>query len=196
MDELQIVADQIGFDFDGVIADIGEAFQRIADDEHNYLVNLDDITSFQVETCTDIPERVVSRIFEDILNDSLTTKLQPLPGALEVLSEISNISRIRIITARSLDEPVIDWLEHHLPAEVCRQIDLIAMHDHDQKVRFIKEHNLRFFVDDRAETCAQVAAANLHPLLYRQPWNSRWHDFTVVNNWQQIGDYIMRNEAL
>lgn len=196
MDKLQITPEQIGFDFDGVIADIGEAFKRLADDEHNYLIDLDDITSFQVESCTHIPEDIVSRIFNDILQDSLTTRLRPIPGALEVISELSELSRVKIITARSQDRPVIDWLDNYLPVEVCRRIDVVAMHDHDQKVKFIKEHDLSFFVDDRAETCAQVAEADLHPLLYRQPWNSDWHDFTVVDNWQQIADYIMKSETL
>lgn len=196
MDKLQITPEQIGFDFDGVIADIGEAFKRLADDEHNYLIDLDDITSFQVESCTHIPEDIVSRIFNDILQDSLTTRLRPIPGALEVISELSELSRVKIITARSQDQPVIDWLDNYLPVEVCRRIDVVAMHDHDQKVKFIKEHDLSFFVDDRAETCAQVAEADLHPLLYRQPWNSDWHDFTVVDNWQQIADYIMKSETL
>ena len=196
MNNLQIAPEQIGFDFDGVIADIGEAFLRLAGDEHDYLVNLDEITSFQVETCTHIPEHIVAKIFDDILKDSLTTKLLPIPGSLEVISELCNSSRVRIITARSHDQPVIDWLANYLPPEVCRRIDLIAMHDHDQKVRYIKEHDLTFFVDDRAETCAQVAQANLHPLLYRQPWNSSWDDFTVVDNWQQIAGFVLNREIL
>lgn len=196
MNNLQIAPDQIGFDFDGVIADIGEAFQRLAGDEHDYLVNLEEITSFQVETCTHIPEHVVAKIFDDILKDSLTTRLLPISGSLEVISKLSNNSRVRIITARSHDQPVIDWLDNYLPAEVCRKIDLIAMHDHDQKVRYIKEHDLTFFVDDRAETCAQVAQANLHPLLYRQPWNGGWNDFTVVDNWQQIAGFILNRETI
>ena len=190
MKSLEILPEQIGFDFDGVIADIGEAFLRMACDEHQYRVNLGDITSFQVETCTNIPEEVVRKIFDDILEDSLATGLQPIPGALEVLAELALQSRVRIITARTQDQPVIDWLDNHLPANACAQIDVIAMHDHDQKVRFIQEHNLQFFVDDRAETCAQVAKARLHPLLFRQPWNSNWNDFTTVENWQQIADFL------
>lgn len=192
MECLEISPQHIGFDFDGVIADIGEAFLRLAADEHKYTINLGDITSFQVETCTNIPEAVVHQIFDDILEDSLATGLQPIPGALEVLVELAMYSRVKIITARNQDQPVIDWLDSHLPINACAKIDVIAMHDHDQKVRFIQEHNLQFFVDDRAETCAQVAQANLHPLLYRQPWNSGWNDFTTVENWQQIADFILK----
>jgi uncharacterized HAD superfamily protein len=192
--QLEILPQQIGFDFDGVIADIGEAFQRMASDEHQYVVDLNDITSFQVETCTNIPEMVVRQIFEDILEDSLATGLQPIPGALEVIEELTKLTRVKIITARSQDQPVIDWLDKHLPENACLNVDVIAMHDHDRKVSFIQEHNLQFFVDDRAETCAQVAQANLHPVLFRQPWNSGWDDFTTVENWQQIAAYIMQSK--
>ena len=54
MKSLEILPQQIGFDFDGVIADIGEAFLRMANDEYQYAIDLHDITSFQVETCTNI----------------------------------------------------------------------------------------------------------------------------------------------
>jgi uncharacterized HAD superfamily protein len=192
MKQLEILPQQIGFDFDGVIADIGEAFQRMANDEHQYTVDLNDITSFQVETCTDIPEVVVRQIFDDILEDSLATGLQPIPGALEVITKLAKVTRVKIITARSQDQPVIDWLDKYLSANACLSVDVIAMHDHDHKVRFIQEHNLQFFVDDRAETCAQVAQANLHPVLFRQPWNSSWNNFTTVENWQQIAAYILQ----
>ena len=196
MKSLEILPQEIGFDFDGVIADIGEAFLRMACDEHQYRINLDDITSFQVETCTNIPESVVHQIFADILEDSLATGLLPIPGALEVLTELAQQSRVRIITARALDQPVIDWFDNHLSQEICSQIDVIAMHDHDQKVRYIQEHNLQFFVDDRAETCAQIAQANLHPILFRQPWNSTWNDFTIVDDWQQLSGYISQPQKV
>lgn len=195
MKSLEILPEQIGFDFDGVIADIGEAFQRMANDEHQYTIDLNDITSFQVETCTNIPEVVVRQIFENILEDSLATGLRPIPGALEVITELAMHSRVRIITARSQDRPVIDWLDKHLSSSACLNIDVIAMHDHDMKVQYIQEHNIHFFVDDRAETCEQIAKACLHPLLFRQPWNSSWNDFTVVDSWQQIADYISHPKA-
>jgi hypothetical protein len=186
-----IPPEKIGFDFDGVIADIGEAFIRLACDDHNYCsLNLQEITDFHVEKCTDIPEFVVNRIFSDILEDSLAAGLIPLPGVLEVLQSISHSSTITIITARSAELPVADWFDHYLPSETCRKINIIAMHDHDQKVRYIEQENLDFFIDDRAETCAHIAKANLQPILFRQPWNSRWHDFTTVSSWQEIAGLI------
>lgn len=191
MNLTKIKANKIGFDFDGVIADIGEAFLRLACQDHNYCsLKLEDITSFHVETCTEVPEAVVRNIFDDILADSLATQLQPLPGALEVLENLAARATVTIITARSFDGPVADWLAHYLPADVCDRIDLIAMHDHDRKVEYIRSRNLSHFIDDRAETCAQVAAAKLTPLLFRQPWNSAWHDFVTVSDWHHIAELI------
>ena len=192
MKPLEIPPEKIGFDFDGVIADIGEAFLRLVAEEYNYTIKLDEITSFQVETCTNVPEKIVHRIFADILEDSLATGLIPIPGALEVIDGLCEQSRLKIITARSLDQPVMNWLEHYLSPQVCGKIDVIAMEDHDRKVQYIKEHDLHFFVDDRAETCVQVASANLHPLLFRQPWNRSWNNFTTVDNWQQLADHLSK----
>lgn len=186
-----ITPDTIGFDFDGVIADIGEAFLRLACEKHGYCsCSLEEITSFQVETCIDIPEKVVRTIFDDILADSLATGLRPLPGAVEILERLGRHSPLIIITARSLAEPVADWLDHHLSEELCRSIDLVAMHDHDRKVEFIRQRKLHYFVDDRAETCAQIEEARLSPLLFRQPWNSSWTNFTTVDDWRHLARLI------
>jgi len=187
-----IKPDQVGFDFDGVIADIGEAFLRLARQNHNYMISLEEITNFHVEKCVPIPESVVQEIFSDILKDSLAAELQPISGALEVISDLASRARVTIITARNIERPVIDWLEHYLPREVCSKIDLIAMEDHDRKVEYIQQRELRYFVDDRAETCALIAAADLHPLLYRQPWNSSWKEFVSVDDWRHISELIAK----
>ncbi len=182
-----IAPEKIGFDFDGVIADIGEAFLRIACEEYDYCsFSLEDITSFKVESCTKIPEGIVDKIFKDILADSLATGLQPINGALDVISKLTSRSEVTIITARSLAEPVTDWFANFLPDVICDNINVIAMCDHDQKVRFIEQHNLQYFIDDRAETCAQIAEAGYIPILFRQPWNEQWDRFTTVSNWEQI----------
>lgn len=61
---------EIGFDFDGVIADTGEAFIRLACEEFAYCsYSLDDITSFQVQECLSIPSEQVEQIFSSILKD-------------------------------------------------------------------------------------------------------------------------------
>ena len=82
---MKIQSQEIGFDLDGVIADTAEAFIRLACEEHAFCsFTLEDITSFQVEDCLDIPNPVVETIFDAIIRNSLTTGLQPMQGAVEV----------------------------------------------------------------------------------------------------------------
>jgi len=178
---------EIGFDFDGVIADTAEAFIRLACDEHAFCsFTLEDITSFQVEDCLDIPLPVVEEIFDAILRDSISTGLQPMTGAVEVITAMTASAPVTIITARPLQQPVREWLERFFPAAACTNIRLVAMGRHDDKARYIHEHQLRYFVDDRAETCLQLADAAITPFVFSQPWNHGKHTLHSVDNWQEI----------
>jgi uncharacterized protein len=183
----KIAPGEIGFDFDGVIADIAEAFLRIACEEHNYCsYTLEDITSFQVEECLDMPFPLVEGIFNDILADSLATGLKPMPGMIEVINELADLAPITIITARPQPQPVADWLDNFFPAQTCRKINLIAMGDHDGKISYIRDEGLRYFVDDRTRTCRLLHDADITPLVFSQPWNRNKHTFHTVESWQEI----------
>jgi uncharacterized protein len=183
----KIVPGEIGFDFDGVIADIAEAFLRIACEEHGYCAfTPDDITSFQVEQCLNMPFSLVEGIFNDILEDSLATGLRPMPGMIDVVNELAGLAPVTIITARPQRQPVADWLDNFFPASTFRKINLIAMGDHDGKLSYIRDEGLRYFVDDRTQTCRLLHDADITPLVFSQPWNRNKHTFQTVENWQEI----------
>lgn len=184
---MKIPPHQIGFDLDGVIADTAATFIRLACEEHEYCsFTLEDITNFHVEECLDIPIPLVEKIFTDILQDSLGTGLKPMPGAVDVLTELATSSPVTIITARPLLQPARDWLDSIFPGDIRKAITLIAMGDHNDKVRYIHEQGLRYFVDDRAETCRQLAENSITPLVFTHPWNRYRHDLQTVANWQEI----------
>jgi hypothetical protein len=73
---------------------------------------------------------VVESIFLAILRDSVGTGLQPMPGAVEVLGELSGRAPVTIITARPEAEPVHRWLEEMFPAGVRQRLRVVAMGDH------------------------------------------------------------------
>ncbi len=184
---MKIQPESIGFDFDGVIADIGEAFIRLACTDHGYCsIKLEDIKSFQVEHCIDIPTATVETIFNDILADSLATGLKPLPGAIETLARLSDHSDVIIITARPQIQPVIDWFDHYCLPEDREKIKLIATGDHDNKEGYIRTCGLTHFIDDRTLTCLQLAEAGLKPIVFSQPWNLDQHNLPSVSNWQEL----------
>ena len=188
---MNIQSNEIGFDLDGVIADTAEAFIRLACETFDYCsFRLEDITSFQVEDCLNIPTDKVEQIFYAILKDSLGTGLKPMSGVVPVITAMADQAPVTIITARPLERPVSDWLDHFFPSKTCKQINLVAMGDHDNKTRYIKEHNLKYFVDDRVETCLQLAATEITPIVYRQPWNHDKHWLKSVSNWQEIHNLL------
>ena len=189
---LTIPPDQIGFDFDGVIADIGETFIRLACREHGYCsLDVNNIKTFQVEECLDIPLEVVVRIFEDILQDSINTGLKPIAGAIETLTRLSSRGSVTIITARPEIDPVRKWLDHYCGLETSEKITLVTSGDHDDKERYIRQHNLSYFVDDRAHTCVQLSEAGLTPVVFSQPWNQNGHNLQSVENWTEVQDLIL-----
>jgi uncharacterized protein len=183
----KIAPGEIGFDFDGVIADIAEAFLRVACEKYNYCsFTAEDITSFQVEECLDMPLPLVEEIFNEILMDSLATGLKPMPGMIHVINELAGLAPVTIITARPQPRPVADWLDNFFPARTCRKINLIAMGDHDGKTSYIREEGLKYFVDDRTQTCRLLQDAEITPLVFSQPWNRNKHTFHSVESWQEI----------
>ena len=186
-----ITADTIGFDLDGVIADTAESFLRLACSRYGYCsFTREDITNFELENCIPIPIDLVGQIFTEILTDSLATELKPMKGAVETLSLLAEKSTVTIITARPLLPPVLDWIDVFFPARTRDAMKVIATGDHNDKVRHIHDHGLKYFVDDRAETCMQLASAGITPLVFSQPWNQNRHNLQTVENWADIQNLI------
>ena len=183
----KIVPAEIGFDFDGVIADTVEAFIRIACEQYAHCdIRPEDITHFSVEQCLAMDAGIAESIFLQILRDSVGTGLQPMPGAVEVLSELTGQAMVTIITARSEADPVHHWLQTVFTAPVCRRIRVVAMGDHDDKARYIRMSGLSTFVDDRAETCLQLRQQGIHSIVFSQPWNRNRHTLAAVQSWEEI----------
>ncbi len=191
-----IPANKIGFDFDGVIADTAEVFIRLACEEYGYCSFLkEDITSFDLEGCLDLPTSHIEKIFTDILLDSVTVGLRPMEGAVDTLSHICRNNTVTIITARPAQQPVFDWLELYFTPQNCQKIRVVATGDHNDKVRYIHEHGLKFFIDDRAETCLQLAREEITPIVFAQPWNKHRHTFHTVHDWSDIRNLISKEKS-
>ena len=179
---------RLGFDFDGVIADTAEAFLRLACEKyHRCDIRLEDITCFAVERCLDMDAEIIHSIFMEILLDSVGTGLRPMPGAVEVLGELTEVAPVAVVTARPDPEPVRAWMRTVLPPSTLPRIRIVAMGAHDDKPRHILKHGLTHFIDDRAETCLQLASAGIRPIVFSQPWNrDHRHGLATVSNWREI----------
>jgi uncharacterized HAD superfamily protein len=177
----------IGFDIDGVVADTGGAFLRIADEEYGIKsINLADITSFEVINCLDMDQKIVEEIFTRLLADPLSAGLQPMENAIPVLHRFAEKAPLTFVTARPEEKPISLWLKHYLRPAAFAKIRLVAMGAHDNKTSYIKDLGLKYFVDDRLQTCRMLALEGITPLVYNQPWNQDDHDLPTVSSWQAI----------
>lgn len=184
---MPIPISEIGFDFDGVIADTAEAFIRLACTEYGYCsFAREHITNFDLESCLAIPRPLVEKIFTDILTDSIATELMPMSGAIESLERFARTGTLTIITARPIKQPVFDWLERFFSKPARENIRVVATGDHNDKVRHIHDHGLKYFIDDRAETCIQLARESITPFVFNQPWNRNRHELQTVADWGEI----------
>lgn len=184
---------ELGFDFDGVIADTAESFLRLACVDYGLCgFTLEDITHFDLEQCLALDSSITKAIFDKILTDSVGTGLQALPGAINVLRQLAaRKAKVTVITARSLTDPVMDWFAFMLPSWALPAIHVIAMGEHDAKAGYILEQGLRYFIDDRPETCVQLQGAGIQPIIFHQPWNRQaCSGLPLVNSWQEIDELL------
>lgn len=183
----KIAPELLGFDFDGVVADTAETFIRLACEEYGYCsFTIEDITDFDVERCLDMEPDKIRAIFSRILVDSVETGLKPMAGAVEVIGELTEHAPVTIVTARPYPEPVLAWLRTVFPTSTRQHIRTVAMGEHDGKPYFVRREGLRYFIDDRPETCLQLAEAGIMPLVFSQPWNRNRHNLQTVSCWQEI----------
>lgn len=179
----------IGFDIDGVVADTMEAFIRMARDDYDKDIRPDEITDFMVEQCLDLDPRVIEEIFSRLMDDPVGEKMLPMKGAVETIRDLAGLAPVIFITARPRFSPIADWLHLHLGDETFNRCHLVASGDHDNKAEHIRAQGLKFFVDDRARTCRDLAAeTGITPIVYEQPWNHKRHRLLTVRNWQAIRD--------
>ncbi len=177
---------QIGFDIDCVVADTMEAFIRLAGNEHNISIVPEQITDFTVENCLAIDPAIIDAIFLRLLDDPLKNELRPMKNAVPVLKKFAHHAPLTFVTARPDRTPIFDWLEALLGPQIMAEARLVAMGDHNGKVDHIKELGISYFIDDRFETCEDIAAHGISAIVYNQPWNEKRHQLPTVKSWAEI----------
>ena len=177
----------IGFDIDGVVVDTMEAFIRIARTEYDVRVLPEEITEFQVGDCLDLDAAVVEEIFRRLQEEPDRCELRLMADAKPVLAAFARRGPLTFITARPAGNPIASWLRKELGPTLYRRVRLVACGEHDGKVGHIREMGLSFFVDDRAQTCLQLAEEEgIQPIVFRQPWNAGKHALPEVDSWRAI----------
>jgi len=183
--------ESLAFDVDGVFADIMSLFIDIARDEYDINgIRYNDFTCFALEDCLDIDPEIIREIINRILEGSYSTTLKPVDGAPEVLARLGRVyGPILFVTARPYLGPIYDWMQTVLPLEPAL-IEVIATGSFEGKTEVLLHRRISYFVEDRLETCFDLKAAGVTPVLFKQPWNRKRHPFIEVRSWRELESLI------
>lgn len=181
----------LAFDIDGVIADTMHLFLDILGDHYDvHTVQYEDITCYRLDHCLDLDETVLEGAVARILDGRYRAALEPVPGAGPVLRRIGEATgRILMVTARPEPGPMEDWMKRLLDGQHSRA-RIVATGSYEAKTDVLLENGVRWFVEDRLETCHLLKAAGIEPVLFRQPWNREPNGFLQVSSWQELEQRI------
>ena len=191
----RILPRELAFDIDGVFADTFRVFVETARKDYGVRIDYEDITEYEFLSVIDMEEDIASEIIGRILSDPIRMGIEPLRGSVEVLSKLAATGPILFVTARPEKEAISAWVRLQLPGADSGSIRVEATATHLQKLPVLLSHGIRYFVEDRLDTCYLIEEASLVPIVFEQPWNRKAHPFCRVKDWSELGALIDWGEA-
>lgn len=181
-----ILPSELAFDIDGVLADTFRVFVETARKKYNVPVAYEDVTEYDFTKVIDIDLEIARGIIQRILDDPIEMGIRPIEGAVKVLRLLASEGPILLVTARPGRRAIHDWVIRHLQGVDTHLIQLEATGTHEEKIPILLEHGIRYFVEDRLDTCYLLAKAQVTPIVFEQPWNRKPHPFLRVRSWAEI----------
>lgn len=188
----------LAFDIDGVVANTMALFVRLAHERYGLThISKQDMLSYNLSECLDMEKHILEDLIRLILDEEHTLQIPPVPGAPEVLTELAETTPLRFVTARIESESITKWLFTILPGVPDERITVIASGSPDAKIDILTGLQVRYFVEDRIETCRHLKEAGIEPLLFDQPWNrnEQAHNFARVRNWTQLKEWVLPSDT-
>ncbi len=189
---------RLAFDIDGVVADTMNVFVRLAHERYalNH-ISKEDILCYNLYKCLDVKKEILDDLICLTLDDEHTMQIPPVPGAPEVLTELAGSAPLHFVTARIRPEAITQWLFAILPGVPRERIKVIASGAPEIKLPILNGLEIRYFVEDRAETCRQLKEAGIQPFLFNQPWNrdEPADGFIRIANWMQLREWVLPSDT-
>ena len=187
--------DALAFDIDGVVADIMTTFLALARERYNqgHHLRYEHITTFMLSECLDLPTWIIDELIRELIDRPHELAISPFPQAVPVLTRLAQETPLLFVTARDRARPIERWLHRNLAAVPPSAIRVLATGDPDTKIHYLKDHGIQYFVEDRLETCLQLADHGITPIVFAQPWNRRPHPFPEVADWTALSDLLFED---
>ena len=184
----------LAFDIDGVVADTMAVFVRLAHERYGLThLSQQDMLCYNLYECLGLGKKIIDDLIGLTLDDRHTMQIPPVPGAPEALMELARVAPLRFITARVRSESITQWLLTILPDVPRERITVLASGAPEIKLDILNGLEIRYFVEDRAETCRQLHKAGIQPFLFVQPWNrNEPTDGSIrVENWGELKQWVL-----
>ena len=190
-DELvNIRPEEVAFDIDGVFADTFKALVNAAGRDYGISIEYDDITEYEFWNVIDINEKIWREIVQRIMDKPLEMGIVPLEGAVNVLKRLAAKGPVLFVSARPERESIFRWIREYLESVDPSLIRIEAVGGHEEKAPVLRKNGIKYFIEDRLETCYLLDRASIIPIVFDQPWNRKNHPFMTVRNWQDICEMI------
>lgn len=186
----KIPANELAFDIDGVFADTFRVFIETARNEYGVQMEYEAITEYEFWKVMGIDEKICQEIIQRILDSPVEMGIRPITGAPEVLTRLLDFGPLLFVTARPESAAILEWIQLYLGPVDSNKIRLESTGAHEDKLPVLLQHGIKFFVDDRLETCFLLDEASVTPIVFDQPWNRKPHPFKTVKNWDEISAMI------
>jgi uncharacterized protein len=184
---VMILPSELAFDIDGVFADTMSLFIDIARENFGIMgLKYEDITEYDLCGLAGVDERICIEIIMCILEGRHSGTLKALEGAVEVLKRVNERHCPTLfVTARPNADQAEGWILDKLGLAPAK-IDVVATGSFDDKQTVLRQNGIKYFVEDRLETCFTLNDAGIQPIVFKQPWNRKPHPFCEVATWQEL----------
>ncbi len=195
--QVPLPLDRLAFDIDGVVADIMTTFLDLARERYGRgHLRYEHITTFFLEECLDLEPWIIDTLIRELIDRPHELPVEPFPHAVPVLTRLAQETPLLFITARDRAAPIRTWLQRALDRVPPEAIRVFATGDPDSKIHYLQDHGIRYFVEDRLETCHHLAAHGITPILFAQPWNRQPHPFLEVADWPELAGLLFEEDCL
>ena len=190
IEPVKIKPSEIAFDIDGVFANTFKVFVDKARREYGYQFLYEDITEYEFWKVIDIDQHVGEAIIQSLIDFPIKNGIRPIDGAVEILTRLSLAGPLLFVTARPDKAPIMNWIQQQLPMVERDLIQIEATNTYGDKLPVLLKNRIRYFVEDRLETCYLLEKASIVPIVFEQPWNLKPHHFPSVKGWDEISSMI------
>lgn len=158
---------EIVVDIDGVVADLVASYLPRLALEIGRSIAISDITQFNFDKALSLEDGASWALMERLFRNGLLRRLNPVAGALQGMTQLSDHHLVRLVTTRpaAFNSDTEAWLHavglSHLPFRCLGCSDKTDCGNAD------------ILIDDRWRTARTCASLLPHVILLSWPWNER-----------------------